>query len=138
MQNADLRSQNDNPKTQKETFKQAFNKRLIYFSLNVIKLCQEARKDRNLSIVADQLVRSATSIGANIVEAKASSSKREYLRYFEIALKSNNETIYWLILLRESSPILQDKVGILQQEATEISKILASGILTMKNKKSAL
>ncbi|MEK9148566.1 MAG: four helix bundle protein, partial [Candidatus Desantisbacteria bacterium] len=79
--------QNDNAK-----FKIEFNKRLIRFSLEAIKLCQEVRKDRNLWTLADQLIRSATSIGANVTEAKASSSKLDYLKFFQIALKSANET----------------------------------------------
>ncbi len=81
--------QNDSSK-----FKIEFNKRLIHFSLKVIKLCNEIRKDRNLWTIADQLIRAATSVGANIIEAKASRSKQDYLRFFQIALKSANETKY--------------------------------------------
>lgn len=61
--------QNENVK-----FKIEFNKRLIHFSLEIIKLCREIRKDRNLWAIANQLIHSATSIGANVIEAKASSS----------------------------------------------------------------
>jgi four helix bundle protein len=116
-------------------FKKEFNKRLIHFSLEIIKLCQEIRKDRNLWSIADQLIRSATSIGANVIEARASSSKLDYLKFFQIALKSANETKYWLILVLETMPNLKNKVKILLKEVNEISNIIAAGILTMKGKR---
>ena len=76
-----------------------------------------------------------TSIGANIVEAKASASKREFINYFHIALKSANEVKYWLALLRE---LLADRLLIdgFISEVNEISKILGSSLLTMKGKRS--
>lgn len=116
-------------------FKNEFNKRLINFSLEIIKLCNEIRKDRNLWSVADQLIRSATSIGANVIEAKASSSKLDYLKFFQIALKSANETQYWLILTRESSYSLRDRSEKSLKECIEISKIIGAGVITMKGKR---
>jgi four helix bundle protein len=116
-------------------FKTEFNKRLIKFSLATIQLCGEVRKERNLWATADQLIRSATSIGANVIEAKACSSKRDYLRFFQIALKSANETKYWLILIRESMPNLREKSNQLLKEADEISKIIGAGVITMKGRK---
>ncbi len=86
--------------------------------------------------ISDQLLRSATSIGANIVEAKSSSSKREFIKYYEIALKSSNATKYWLCLLRDSKISTEiEKVTILLNEAIEISNMLASALLTMKGKR---
>ena len=83
----------------------------------------------------DQLVRSATSIGANIVEAKASSSKKDFIKYFDIALKSANETKYWLGLFRDATNEDKTTIEPLLCEADEISKILGSSLLTLKNKK---
>jgi four helix bundle protein len=123
--------QNDTSK-----FKIDFNKRLIQFSINIIQFCSELRQEYHCIVIADQLVRSGTLIGANVVEAKSSSSKREYVKYFEIALKSANETKYWLILARECSVKNKEKAIKFLQEATEIAKIIAAGILTMKGKKS--
>lgn len=130
MQNSNLKMQNENKK-----FKVEFQRRLIKFSLEIIKLCEQIRKKRNLYPIADQLIRSATSVGANVIEAKASSSKLDYLKFFQIALKSANETKYWLILTRESMPELKLKTNQLLKEVDEIAKIIASGILTMKGKK---
>ena len=88
-------------------------------------------------VIGDQLLRAATSIGANVVEATASSSKREFIRFYEIALKSANETKYWLCLLRDSDLEGVDKAEVerLLSEAIELSNMLASALLTMKNKK---
>lgn len=112
-----------------------FNRRLIKFSLETIKLCQEIRKDRNLWSIADQLIRSATSVGANVIEAKSSSSKLDYLRFFQIALKSANETKYWLVLIRETMNNLENQANQLLKEIDEISKIIGAGVLTMKGRK---
>ena len=122
----------DNEKTE---FKRVFTQRLIKFSLMVIKICNRIRNDRNLVALADQLIRSATSIGANVIEAKASSSKREYIHYFEIALKSAYETHYWLILIRESQPETSANLASIINEVDEIGKVLNSSILTLKGKK---
>lgn len=122
--------QNENVK-----FKIEFNKRLIRFSLAIIKLCKEVRKDRNLWAIADQLIRSATSVGANVMEAKAASSKLDYLKFFQIALKSANETIYWLILVSESMYGLKIQTDQLLKETDEIARVIGAGVLTMKGKK---
>ena len=117
-----------------QEFKDQFKKRLIKFSLETIKLCQEIRKNRNFYPIADQLIRSATSIGANVVEAKGSSSKKDFARFFEIAYKSSNETQYWLFLIKETSNNTQ--IDHLLNECQEIAKMLCSSILTMKGKKN--
>jgi len=129
MQNRDPR-----PKSKNGDFKIEFNKRLIRFSLEIIKFCGLIRRDLNLKPLTDQLIRSGTSIGVNIVEAKGCGSKKEYIRFFEIALRSTNETKYWLILIRESDTKNRERAEDLLDEATQIGKIISSGILTMKGK----
>lgn len=86
-------------------------------------------------VIGDQLLRSATSIGANIIEAKSSSSKRDFIKFYEIALKSANESKYWFGLLRDATEADKDKINKLLLELTEISKMLGSSVLTLKNKK---
>lgn len=119
----------------REKFKENFVNRLVRFSVEIISFAQEIKKQPVLWPVADQLVRSATSIGANVVEAKASSSKREYINYFQIALKSANETKYWLIVLQESSNLLKERASRLYQESDELSRVIGSSVLTLKGKK---
>lgn len=109
--------------------------RAYLFSLLTINFIKEFPETRTLRIIADQLLRSATSVGANIVEAKSSSSKREFIKYYEIALKSANETKYWLCLLRDSSSLDRSIVEPILSEAIELSNMLGSSLLTMKGKK---
>jgi len=120
--------------TQNKKFKEEFIKRLVKFSLQVLNFCEDLKNKKVFWSIIDQLIRSATSVGANIVEAKSSSSKRDYIHYFEIALKSANETKYWLILVIESKPEFKENAELLLKEITEISNIIASGIITMKGK----
>lgn len=91
--------------------------------------------DKVSRIIVDQLLRSLSSIGANIVEAKASNSKKDFARYFDIALKSANETIYWLCLLRDLSQADKIEINEIIQETKEISNILAASLLTMRKKR---
>jgi len=86
-------------------------------------------------IIGNQLLRSATSIGANIVEANAASFRRDYTNFFNYALKSANETKFWLGLLRDSGKANKDRANGLLKETAEIANILASSILTLKGKR---
>ncbi len=109
--------------------------RCYYFSIEIIKFLGTLPEKRVYWVISDQLLRSATSIGANVVEAKSSSSKRDFIKFFEIALKSANETKYWLGLLRDATEVDKNEVNNLLKETNEISNILGSSLLTMKNKK---
>lgn len=103
------------------------------FSKSIIELISKANFNRLYFSVVDQLLRSATSIGANVVEAKAGSSRKDFKNFYTIALKSANETKYWLCLIRDTDVIELDRERIkeLLIEADEISKILASIIINM-------
>jgi len=119
--------------SRKQNFKQEFKKRCFYFSVNVLKLCDKLRKKSiNWSLV-DQLIRSATSIGANIVEGGNSSSKKEFINFFQIALKSSSETLYWLSLLKEINSSFINEIENLIKECTEIKKIISTIILNVKD-----
>ena len=106
--------------------------RVYKFSVSIVKFVNTVEIKRvNISLI-DQLITSATSIGANMVEARAAHSKKDFIKFYEIALKSSNETKYWLCLIRD---VLNVKGNIkeLLDEANELSKILASSIITMKS-----
>lgn len=109
--------------------------RAFYLSLNVIKFIDDLERKISLKIIADQLIRAITSIGANIVEAKSSSSKREFINYFQISLKSANETKYWLALLKELIPKRVQEIDGFIKETDELARIIGSSVLTMKNKR---
>lgn len=109
--------------------------RTYKFAVAVVKFVDSFEKNSVRSSVCDQLVRSATSISANIVEARSASSKRDFMRYYEIALKSSNETKFWLCLLRDAFDVDRSRVESLLGEATELSNMIAASVLTMKKKR---
>lgn len=104
------------------------------FSLRVIKLVDSLSKNSAVYIIINQLLRSATSIGANIVEAKCASSRKDFINYYHIALKSANETRYWLLLLLHSGKADDKLINPLLSELEEICRILAKSIITLKSK----
>jgi four helix bundle protein len=106
--------------------------RCFYFSKEVVLFVKECRFDKVYSSLFDQLIRSGTSIGANIVEGKAGSSIKDWQNFHVIALKSANEAKYWLCLIRDTMETDKRKVDELIKEADEISKIIASIIIHSK------
>lgn len=110
--------------------------RAYLYALDVIKLLDQLNKsDLSVRVIAQQLMRSATSIGANIIEAQASSSKREFTNFLNHSLKSANESKFWLSLLKDSGKAKIDLTNKLLIETKEIANILASSILTLKGKR---
>ncbi len=130
-ENSKLRTQNDSSKR-----KTQLRYRCYDFSINIIKFLKKLPNNQVLLIITNQLLRSATSIGANVIEAKSASSKRDFIRFYEISLKSANETKYWLGLLRDATETDKEKTNELLNEVEEISKMLSASILTMKNKRN--
>jgi four helix bundle protein len=128
-QKAKIKMQNYNSK-----FKTDINKRCYDFGLKVIELTNSLPNKRSAWVIADQLIRSATSIGANLTEGKASSSRLEFKKFYEIALKSANETKYWLNLLKDARLANENEAFVLIQEVTEISNMLGSGVIKLKQK----
>ena len=116
-------------------FKSDLKARCYHFSLDLISFIDTLPNDKSSSIIANQLLRSGTSIGANLVEAMASSSRLEFKKFHEIALKSANETKYWLGLLRDGLGVNDIEINKLLRETTEIANIIAASVLTMKSKK---
>ena len=123
-------------KSQKLNDNQNFRLRSYKFTLRVMNLIETLPNKRSYWSLGDQLFRSASSIGANVIEAKASSSKREFINFYQIALKSANETKYWLCLIKDSKCGDVNLANALLKEAEELSKILGASILTLKGKRS--
>ena len=109
--------------------------RAKFFSINLIKFVGGLPKEQIYWIITDQLLRCGTSIGANIVEAQAGSSKRDFIKFYQIALKSANETKYWLEILKDATSADSAKINEFPQEATELANILGASLLTLKNKR---
>ena len=129
-QNLKIKHQNLNQNSKLEVRYRAF-----YLSIKIIKFLDSLPQKNSLRIISNQLIRCVTSIGANIVEAKAAASKREFLNYFQIALKSSNESKYWLELLKYSYLASTKQIDPLLSELQEITNMIASGILKLKGKK---
>jgi four helix bundle protein len=129
VQSAEIKMQNLNSKPANDLKDRSYD-----FSLKVISLCDELPQKKSAWVIAGQLIRAATSIGANIVEVKASSSRLEFKKFFEIALKSANETVYWLSLLQDSQLISQPKVNKLIRECQELGNMLGKSVITLKRK----
>ena len=72
------------------------DKRCYYFALRIIKLCKFLNKQHSEYVLSKQVLRSGTSIGAQIREAKFAQSRADFVNKASIALKEANETIYWL------------------------------------------
>ena len=103
--------------------------RCFFFAKSVILFIKDCKYERIYISIFDQLIRSATSIGANVVEGSAGSSKKDWLKFLIIALKSANETKYWLCLIRDTLDCDKNKLQELLTEADELSKIIASIII---------
>lgn len=117
-----------------KNYKSDLKERCYKFSLAVISLLDTLPNKKSAWVIADQLVRSATSVGANLVEAGASSSRLEYKKFYEIALKSANETKYWLALLKDANFANSVTINLLLNEVEELSKMIAVGVMRLKNK----
>ena len=100
------------------------------FALQIIKVCNEIKLSKRESVLTNQLIRSGTSIGANIREAMYAHGKADFIAKLQIALKECSESEYWLELLIESG-YYEDK-RILEQ-CVEIKELLISSINTAKN-----
>jgi len=111
--------------------------RAYYFSLDIIDVMERLPRNYIYEILGKQLLRAATSVGANIVEAQAGSSKKDFTNFYHISLKSANETKYWLAILREKTTddYIKNKINNLISEANELANMLGSSLLTLKGKK---
>ena len=118
----------------KSKFKTDLTDRCIKLSLKVIALVDTLPYKQSAKVIGLQLLRSITSIGANLVEARASSSRLEFKKFHEISLKSANEAKYWLMLLKESRLAEAKIINEMLDEVIQIANMIASGVLKLKSK----
>jgi four helix bundle protein len=122
-------------KNQNEKLKTDLKHRTHKYSIAIIESLDTLPKDTSSQVIVKQLLRSATSIGANVVEAKGACSKRDFTNFFSHSLKSANESLYWLGLLRDAKKIDSPQLKYLLTETKELANILGSSILTLKGKR---
>ena len=104
------------------------------FAKDIVYLFREMKTERKETILVNQLLRSATSIGANLHEAQYAQSTNDFISKFEIAQKECYETEYWLELLFETESIDEIKYKKLQNDCGAIRRMLISSLKTIKSK----
>ncbi len=117
-----------------ENLKQNLKYRSYIISLTIVKFVADLQKTRVADIMGSQLLRCGTSIGANIIEAQSGTSRRDFINFYSHALKSANESKFWLCLFRDAKVGDNEKVNSLLDETNQISNMLAKSILTLKGK----
>lgn len=127
MQKEDVQQTNTSPRGQD------IQHRTFSFAVTIIKICvlldQKPGVSRTLS---RQLLRSATSIGANVEEAQAGQSKADFISKMSIALKEARETHYWLRLLQSAEITTSDSLTELQNESEQIKKVIGAIIVSAR------
>jgi four helix bundle protein len=102
------------------------------FSLKIIRVCKDLVAGRKEYVLSRQLLKSGTSIGANIEEADGAQSKKDFIAKIQISLKESVETHYWLRLLRDSEDLDQDIANGLIEECLDLKNILTAVLKTAK------
>ena len=104
------------------------------FAVRIIKLSQYLQTERQEWVISKQLLRSGTSIGANIREGTQAVSKPDFVNKLSVALKESVETEYWLELLAETEYLSEVEFQSVYKDNQELTKLLTSIINTMKRK----
>ena len=112
----------------------AIPERSFAFAVRVLKLVRALPRDVGGHVVARQLARSGTSVGANIEEAQAAQSKADFARRMNIARAEAKESLYWLRLLAESGMLPKPRLEDVIREADELVRILTSIVKTSREK----
>ncbi|MBR3076879.1 MAG: four helix bundle protein [Oscillospiraceae bacterium] len=102
------------------------------FAKQIVILCRTIKQEHRESVLTNQLLRSGTSIGANIHEAQYAQGTKDFILKFEIALKETFETEYWLELLYETGYLEEQTYSSIQNSCGAIRCMLISSIKTMK------
>ncbi len=104
------------------------------FALRVIRLVGTLSRSSTADIIGKQLLRAATSVGANYRAACRARSNAEFIAKLGIVEEESDECLYWLELLLEADLVKQDQVADLLKEADEITAIVVSSIQTARSK----
>ena len=102
------------------------------FAIDIVNLCRKVKEESKETILTSQLLRSGTSIGANLHEGNYASSRLDFINKFQISLKECYETEYWLSILAETKYITQEEYSAYYGECSKLRKLLTSSIITAK------
>ena len=104
------------------------------FAIRIVKLFAFLRKEKKDFILSKQILRSGTSIGANLAEAEFAVSEKDFLSKNYIALKECAETIYWLELMYQADTLTKEQFDSIHQDCLELLRLLSATTKTMKRK----
>ena len=104
----------------------------ISFAIRIVNCCKFLVNDKKELVMSKQMLRSGTSIGANVHECIQAQSRADFVSKMSIALKEASETSYWLILLNKTDYISDSMFDSIKSDLDEITKIIISSIKTTK------
>jgi four helix bundle protein len=108
------------------------SERFLDFATSSIKLTVKLKRTAVGRYMANQLMRAASSSGANYEEAYEAESKADFIHKVQLVLKELRESLYWLRLVERTSLISGDELKALEDEANELTKIVAKSVITSK------
>lgn len=106
------------------------------FAVDIINTCAEIKETKKANILINQLLKSGTSIGANIHEGNYAASRADFINKFQIALKECYETDYWLEIFFSSEMLRPEQFSLLHAKCSKIRKLLIASITTAKRNQS--
>jgi four helix bundle protein len=119
-----------------KTGKKDLPERTKKFALRIIRLCQALDDNPGVGrTISNQLLRSGTSIGANVAEGAGAQSEADFLTKYSIALKEAHETLYWIDLLEQSGILPTNRLRDIRQENNELIAILITICKKLKAKR---
>ena len=111
----------------------AVQEKSLQFAVRIVKLCRIIRNEKHEYELASQLLRSGTSIGANISESKNAQSRNDFITKLNVALKEGDETEYWLTLLYKAEILDKRSYDSIHADCAELIRLLTSIIKTSKD-----
>ncbi len=105
------------------------------FSKSIVIFYEKYSKEHKDNTLSKQLLRSGTSIGANIAEAQCGISKNDFISKMYISLKEANESAYWIRLLKETNLLEPNDANVLLEQVIEIQRMLLATLKTVKERK---
>ena len=111
---------------------QAIQNKSFQFAVRIVKLCRYLQNEQKEFVLTKQLLRSGTSIGANISESQQAQSRADFISKLSIALKESYETDYWLRLLRETDLLSPAEFQSIYADRQELERLLISIVKTTK------
>ena len=106
------------------------------FAVRIVKLCEFLQEEKREFILSKQLLRSGTSVGANVVESQQAQSRADFISKLNIALKEAAETNYWLRLLQATDYLSETEFSSIIADCRELERLLTAIVKTSRNPKS--